>query len=97
GAKPAATTGTDLVSDAPVATNLTLPLALGFGFIGGLLLNLMPCVFPVLSLKALVLATGHADRRTLRIDGAAFAAGVVLALPVLGGHFIALRTQSAAP
>jgi thiol:disulfide interchange protein DsbD len=91
GPKPVAATGADLAGDAPVAVNLTLPLALGFGLVGGLLLNLMPCVFPVLSLKALVLATGHADRRTLRLDGAAFAAGVVLAFTALGGAIVALR------
>jgi thiol:disulfide interchange protein DsbD len=90
GPKPALATGGDLVNP-PVATNLSLPVALGFGLLGGLLLNLMPCVFPVLSLKALVLATGHADRRTLRIDGAAFAAGVVLAFTALGGAIVALR------
>jgi thiol:disulfide interchange protein DsbD len=91
GPKPAATTGADLAGDAAAASNVTLPLALGFGLVGGLLLNLMPCVFPVLSLKALGLATGQADRRTLRIDGVAFAAGVVLAFAALGGAIVALR------
>ncbi len=71
---------------------LSLPLALAFAFVGGLLLNLMPCVFPVLSLKALGLATSHAaDRRTLRYEGVAFAAGVVLAFVALGAALLALR------
>jgi len=91
GPKPVAAAGTDLAVEAPAASNLSLPLALGFGLVGGLLLNLMPCVFPVLSLKALMLATGHVDRRALRIDGAAFAAGVVLAFAALGGAIVALR------
>jgi thiol:disulfide interchange protein/DsbC/DsbD-like thiol-disulfide interchange protein len=74
------------------ASALSLPLALAFAFVGGLLLNLMPCVFPVLSLKALGLATSHADdRRTLRYDGAAFAAGVVVAFAALGGALTAFR------
>ena len=91
GPKPVAAAGTDLAVEAPAASNLSLPLALGFGLVGGLLLNLMPCVFPVLSLKALTLATGHVDRRLLRIDGAAFAAGVVVAFAALGAAIVALR------
>src|SRR4029077_9009363 len=55
------------------ASTLSPPLALVLAFGGGLLLNLMPCVFPVLSLKALGLATSHVDdRRALRYDGVAF-------------------------
>ena len=71
---------------------LSLPLALAFAFGGGLLLNLMPCVFPILSLKALGLATsGAGDRRALRADGLAFAAGVVLAFAALGVGLALLR------
>ena len=77
---------------APASTSLSLPLALAFAFAGGLLLNLMPCVFPVLSLKALALAA-HAgdDRRALRREGLAFAAGVIVAFALLGAAIVALR------
>jgi thiol:disulfide interchange protein DsbD len=61
-------------------------------FVGGLILNLMPCVFPVLSLKALSLAApGHDDRRLLRLQGVAFAAGVVLTFVALAGALLAFR------
>jgi thiol:disulfide interchange protein DsbD len=60
------------------------------------LLNLMPCVFPVLSLKALRLATsGGDDRRVLRHEGLAFSAGVVIAFSVLGAVIVALRATGA--
>jgi thiol:disulfide interchange protein DsbD len=92
GPKPAVAAGSDLALEPPAASNLSLPAALGFGLIGGLLLNLMPCVFPVLSLKALGLATTHhAGRHALRVDGAAFAAGVVLAFAALGAAIVGVR------
>ena len=71
---------------------LSLPVALLFAFGGGLLLNLMPCVFPILSLKALGLATSDTgDRRALRYDGVGFAAGVVVAFAALGVGLSLLR------
>ncbi|HJU22679.1 MAG TPA: thioredoxin family protein, partial [Casimicrobiaceae bacterium] len=79
-------------SPAQSAGALSLPLALGFAFVGGLLLNLMPCVFPILSLKALGLATSSGDdRRALRHEGIAFAAGVVLTFAALGLALAGLR------
>jgi thiol:disulfide interchange protein DsbD len=68
-----------------------LPLAVAFALVGGLLLNLMPCVFPVLSLKALGLASAVHDRRALRNEGFAFATGVVVAFAALGLGLAALR------
>ncbi|MBX3594418.1 protein-disulfide reductase DsbD domain-containing protein [Sphingomonas sp.] len=65
--------------------------ALGGALLGGLLLNVMPCVFPILSLKALSLAksgesAGHARREAL-----AYTAGVVLVVLALGGVMLGLR------
>lgn len=58
---------------------------------GGLLLNVMPCVFPILSLKALSLAkSGESDARA-RSEGLAYTAGVVLATLALGVLLLALR------
>lgn len=67
--------------------------AAAFAFIGGLLLNLMPCVFPVLSVKVLALIehAGAADPARGRRHGLAFAAGVLLSFWVLAGVLIALR------
>src|SRR5690606_22290636 len=57
---------------------ISLVLALLFALVGGVILNLMPCVFPILSLKALGFATRGGDRRGMRLDGIAFGSGVVL-------------------
>lgn len=58
---------------------------------GGLLLNIMPCVFPILSLKALSLARAGIDQATARRDGFAYTAGVVLSCVALGGLLLVLR------
>lgn len=62
---------------------------------GGLILNIMPCVFPILSLKALSLARAGgsepADEKRARSEGIAYTAGVVLACVALGGIMLALR------
>ena len=76
----------------PAAENLSLWLAIVFAFIGGVVLNLMPCVFPVLSLKVLSLSTpGHEDVRRLRMEGLAFGAGVVVTFVALAGLLLAFR------
>jgi thiol:disulfide interchange protein DsbD len=72
-------------------TGLGLALALGFAFLGGLILNLMPCVFPVLSMKAAALA-GHAhEPRQARLQGVAFLAGVLTTFLALAAALIAAR------
>jgi thiol:disulfide interchange protein DsbD len=61
-----------------LAPTLTLFLAMGGAFLGGLILNLMPCVFPILSMKAAALA-GHAgEAARARAQGLAFLAGVLV-------------------
>ena len=73
------------------AMRLSLSVALVFAFIGGALLNLMPCVFPVLSLKVLGFAAHGDDRRAMRVHGLAFAGGVVVSFWLLVGGLLALR------
>ncbi|WP_349514091.1 thioredoxin family protein [Erythrobacter sp. NFXS35] len=58
---------------------------------GGLLLNIMPCVFPILSLKALSLARAGESEAKARAEGLAYTAGVVLACVGLGALLLALR------
>jgi len=71
-------------------------LAAGSAFLGGLILNLMPCVFPILSMKAAALA-GHGDEPgRARGHGLAFLAGVLATFLVLGGVLIATRAAGAA-
>ncbi|MET4896997.1 protein-disulfide reductase DsbD family protein [Sphingomonadaceae bacterium jetA1] len=59
--------------------------------LGGLLLNIMPCVFPILSLKALSLARGGGEERHARTEALAYTAGVVLVCVGLGVILLALR------
>ncbi|RJY07962.1 protein-disulfide reductase DsbD family protein [Aurantiacibacter aquimixticola] len=68
-----------------------LILLLSGALLGGLLLNLMPCVFPILSLKALTLARAGASESSARREGLAYTAGVVLACVALGAAMLALR------
>ena len=58
---------------------------------GGLLLNVMPCVFPILSLKAMSLARAGESEAEARREGLAYTAGVVLACLALGALLLALR------
>jgi len=70
--------------------------ALAFAFLGGLILNLMPCVFPVLSMKAASLA-GHAhDAGKTRLQGLVFLLGVVATFLALAGLLLAVRAGGAA-
>ena len=94
GAKPAAA--------APAALNLsptrstggdavTIAIAVVSALVGGLILNFMPCVFPVLALKVLGFATHRDSRSTMRHEAVAFAGGVLLTFVALGAALAALR------
>ncbi|MEP9402741.1 protein-disulfide reductase DsbD family protein [Sphingomonas silueang] len=76
----------------PVAFDWRLALlAFGGALLGGLLLNVMPCVFPILSLKALSLArSGESDAKA-RGEGVAYTAGAVATCMALGGVLLAIR------
>lgn len=63
--------------------------------LGGLLLNIMPCVFPILSLKALSLAKANDGSGNPRREALAYTAGVVLVCLALGGTLLALRAGGA--
>ncbi len=82
----------------PVAetADLALPYALLLALAGGLILNLMPCVFPVLSIKALAVLqqAGH-DRWQTRLHGWAYAAGILVSFAGLAGLLIALKAGGA--
>ena len=71
-------------------------LALGGALLGGLLLNLMPCVFPILSLKAMSLAKAGGSESVVRRDALAYTAGVVLVATALGAILLGLRASGAA-
>jgi DsbC/DsbD-like thiol-disulfide interchange protein/cytochrome c biogenesis protein CcdA len=63
---------------------------------GGLLLNLMPCVFPILALKALHLARSGGSERDARRDALAYAAGAVIGTGLLGTALLAIRAGGSA-
>jgi thiol:disulfide interchange protein len=75
---------------------MTVLTALTGAVLGGLLLNVMPCVFPILSLKALGLARAGVDEREARREALAYAAGVIATCLALGAALLALRASGAA-
>ncbi len=77
--------------------SLTLVTALVFAFAGGLLLNLMPCVFPVVSVKVLgFVEQAGGDASSLRGHGLVFALGVLVCFWLVAGLLLALRAGGAA-
>lgn len=64
---------------------------LGFAFLGGALLNLMPCVFPVLSLKVLGFAQHGGERKRIVAGGLAYTLGVIASFLLLAALLLALR------
>ena len=89
GAIPVA--GAKLAAPPAEASSGGLLLAAFAAFLGGLILNLMPCVFPILSMKAAALA-GHAhETRAARRQGLAYGAGVVATFLILAGVLIGLQ------
>jgi thiol:disulfide interchange protein DsbD len=96
---PAATSPTAAPASADVvgaATKEDTPatpflISLGLAFLGGLLLNLMPCVLPVLALKVMGLVQGQQNSQGRLAHGAAYGAGVILSFMALAGLLLALR------
>jgi len=76
----------------PAADQPTLLAAIGLALLGGLILNLMPCVFPVLSIKVLGLVRQSGESRTrVRLHGLAYTAGVLASFLALAGLLIGLK------
>lgn len=93
-AAPAATLQTGPPAT-PADTALSLATAIVFALVGGVLLNLMPCVFPVLSLKVLGFAAHRESAAAMRRHGLAFGAGVIVSFWLLAGVLVALRAAGA--
>lgn len=70
---------------------ISLALIVGSAFLGGLLLNLMPCVFPILSLKALALARSGGDDHEARLEALGYTLGAVGVILALGLVLVVLR------
>jgi thiol:disulfide interchange protein DsbD len=70
--------------------------AAGLAFLGGMLLNLMPCVFPVLFLKGLALVqSGSEEQHELRVHGFVYTAGILVSFWLLVGALLVLRAAGA--
>jgi DsbC/DsbD-like thiol-disulfide interchange protein/cytochrome c biogenesis protein CcdA/thiol-disulfide isomerase/thioredoxin len=95
GLVPTGGTAVSVLGEGAPTDGQQLPLGFGwilaFSVLGGLLLNLMPCVFPILGLKALSLAKMGGDEREARRDAVAYTVGIMLSCLVLGGVMLALR------
>jgi thiol:disulfide interchange protein DsbD len=107
GTSPAGVTGSGALAAAADATPggtgsnagtglATFAQAVLFAMLGGLILNLMPCVFPILAMKAASLAASAHDARHARRDGLAFLAGVLTTFLLLAGVLLALRAAGEA-
>lgn len=81
-----------LLSAADDGRDLSVTLALLFALLGGVILNLMPCVFPVLSMKlfALVRAGAHSPRQ-MRLDAVAYTAGILVSFLIVGAALLVFR------
>ena len=104
GAAGSSAAGPATLVAAPVGDNgapgarLSPPVSIGLwaallgALLGGMILNLMPCVFPVLAIKVMSFTRHAKDRRGHRISGLAYSAGVVLSFLALGALLIGLRS-----
>ena len=80
------------VAAAPAGGWAALGVALVAALLGGLILNLMPCVLPVLAIKVMAIAQhAHQTRREQRLQGIAYTVGVVGSFVALGALMLALR------
>ncbi|MFM9889737.1 MAG: protein-disulfide reductase DsbD family protein [Rickettsiales bacterium] len=90
-----ASTEPALASNAPASK--TLLTLLGLAFLGGLILNIMPCVLPILALKALAITKkAQVSRAAAAHQGLAYTAGVVLSFLLIAGIMLALKASGAA-
>ncbi|WP_372782126.1 protein-disulfide reductase DsbD family protein [Phenylobacterium sp.] len=97
GASPAGAAGLGPpVAKGAGGTDLGLAAAALFALLGGLILNLMPCVFPILAMKAASLAGHGGDQAEARRQGLAFGVGSVLTFLALAGGLIALKAAGSA-
>jgi thiol:disulfide interchange protein len=95
GAVPSGGDAVSVLGEGAPADEEQPPLGFGwilaFSVLGGLLLNLMPCVFPILGLKALSLAKMGGDEGEARRDAVAYTVGIIVSCLILGGIMLALR------
>jgi len=89
---PAIISDTVAANSRQKALNSGFFLAFGAAILGGLLLNLMPCVFPILSLKALALARAGGSDRESKIEAVGYSIGAIGTILALGATLLLLRS-----
>jgi thiol:disulfide interchange protein DsbD len=90
---PAPSAQASLFQAPVVAQSTALWRVIGAALLGGLILNLMPCVFPVLAMKAMAIARLSSEARSVaRAHALGYAAGVVLSFAAVGGAVLGLRS-----
>jgi thiol:disulfide interchange protein DsbD len=89
---PAFVPGASMQVSASNEETLSFAEALFFALLGGMILNLMPCVFPVLAMKAAAFArlAGH-ERAEMRRDGLAYTLGVLVSFGAMAAAILAIR------
>ncbi len=92
---PALDPAREIGTAALTIAGLSLWTAIAFAIVGGMLLNLMPCVLPVLSLKALSLAQKGGDPAKARLHGLAYAGGVLSCFALLAAALLAFQAAGA--
>jgi thiol:disulfide interchange protein DsbD len=96
GSRPLKVPATTITAPPPEAASLAkfLPI-LGGMLLGGLILNLMPCVFPVIGLKIMgFVQQAGSDRKKIALHGLTFTAGVLASFGVLSGILFAARAAA---
>ena len=92
GAVPAAPPAAKKIVDTSAASDLTAFSAIGLAFLGGLLLNMMPCVFPVLFLKGLALVnSSNEEKSRQRAHGWMYTLGIVVSFWAIVAALLILR------
>ena len=79
----------DSSDDSSSSAGIGLLAAIAFAFLGGIILNIMPCVFPILSLKALSFSHGIADQH--RRASLVYSAGVIVSFMALASVLVAIQ------
>lgn len=74
------------------ASGITIPVAIGLAFVGGIILNLMPCVFPVLFLKGLALVqSSTGERKAIRQHGIVYTLGILVSFWAIVAALLIVR------
>ncbi len=95
-APPGATNVTNTQPPNKIASTYAFATLVAFALLGGMILNLMPCVFPVLSIKVLSTTAAHLSAHSKHLHGIAYSGGIILSFVAIAAVMLALRTAGQA-